>query len=96
MDFLQAVTENKLVDVRGLLQAGFDVNSLIGWNAKRTFTPLISKRIVNQPELLKKIQIDEEYYTHPLNLAVIGGHEDMVRLLLSAGADINLKDGRGR
>ncbi|KAI9279718.1 hypothetical protein BC943DRAFT_363723 [Umbelopsis sp. AD052] len=96
MDFLQVVTENKLVDVRSLLQAGFDVNSLIAWNAKRTFTPLISKRIVNQPELLKKIQIDEEYYAHPLNLAVIGGHEDMVRLLLSAGADINLKDGRGR
>ncbi|KAH8554577.1 hypothetical protein BGW37DRAFT_405434, partial [Umbelopsis sp. PMI_123] len=96
MDFLQAVTENKLVDVRGLLQAGFDVNSLIGWNAKHTFTPLISKRIASQPEIFKKIQNDEEYYAHPLNLAVIGGHEDMVRLLLSAGADINLKDGRGR
>lgn len=96
MDFLQAVSENKLVNVRGILQAGLDVNSLIAWNAKRTFTPLISSRIAKQPELVKKIQNSEDYYAHPLNLAVIGGHEDMVRLLLSAGADINLKDGRGR
>jgi hypothetical protein len=96
MDFLQAVSENKLVNVRGILQAGLDVNSLIAWNAERTFTPLISSRIAKQPELVKKIQNSEDYYAHPLNLAVIGGHEDMVRLLLSAGADINLKDGRGR
>lgn len=96
MDFLQAVSENKLASVRSLLQSGFDVNSLIAWNAKRTFSPLISARLANQPELMRKIQNEEEYLAHPLNLAVIGGHEDMVRLLLSAGADISLKDGRGR
>ncbi|CAO3634069.1 unnamed protein product [Cunninghamella blakesleeana] len=96
MEFLVAVSQNNIEIARQLIQSGIDVNSPIIWNAKDTYTPVIPPNIVSQPELLTKLQSDQEYQTRPLNIAVFGGHIDMVRLLLSAGADINTKDGRGR
>ncbi|KAG0376170.1 hypothetical protein BGX24_008186, partial [Mortierella sp. AD032] len=36
------------------------------------------------------------YGATPLNLAVLNGNEDIVRVLIDAGADLNKKDGRGR
>ncbi|KAL0091226.1 ankyrin repeat-containing domain protein [Phycomyces blakesleeanus] len=96
MDFLVAVTQNNLERARELLQSGVDVNSSVLWNAKDTFSPVIPPDIVAQPHLLQQLQSDQVYQTKPLNVAVLGGHPDMVRLLLSAGADINSKDERGR
>ncbi|KAG0173493.1 hypothetical protein DFQ30_007845 [Apophysomyces sp. BC1015] len=95
MDFLLAVAQNDLDKTRALLQS-VDVNHPIPWNAKDTYSPVIPPEIISQPDLLQKLQSDQEYQSRPLNIAVLGGHADMVRLLLSAGADINLKDGRGR
>ncbi|KAG2201829.1 hypothetical protein INT47_004386, partial [Mucor saturninus] len=77
--------------VRHMLQSGMDVNSSFPWNAKDTYSPVIPNH--NKPD---NLQTDQEYQCKPLNIAVLGGHPNMVRLLLSAGADINNKDGRGR
>lgn len=91
MDFLFAVARNDIEKVRHMLQTGIDVNSSILWNAKDTYSPVIPVNTRSD-----NLQQDQEYQCKPLNIAVLGGHPNMVRLLLSAGADINNKDGRGR
>ncbi|KAI8393691.1 uncharacterized protein BYT42DRAFT_640825 [Radiomyces spectabilis] len=96
MEFLFAVAKNDLQQARHFIQSGHDVNSPITWNAKDTYSPVIPPGVAANPELMEKLQSNQEYQTRPLNIAVLGGHADMVRLLLSAGADINMKDGRGR
>lgn len=96
MEFLFAVARNDVEKVRSMLQSGIDVNSSFIWNSKDTYSPVIPSDIVNRPDLLNKLQTDQKYQCKPLNIAVLGGHPNMVRLLLSAGADINNKDGRGR
>lgn len=96
MDFLLAVAKNDLDKVRHFLQSGFDVNTPILWNARDTYSPVLPKDVASRPELRERLQPSEEYHCRPLNIAVLGGYADMARLLLSAGADINLKDGRGR
>lgn len=96
MDFLSAIVGNNVEQVRNMLQSGIDVNSSFPWNSKDTYSPVIPSDMVNRPDLLSNLQTDQEYQCKPLNIAVLGGYSNMVRLLLSAGADINSKDGRGR
>ncbi|KAL7321044.1 hypothetical protein PS15m_000864 [Mucor circinelloides] len=96
MEFLFAVARNDVEKVRSMLQSGIDVNSSFIWNSKDTYSPVIPSDIINRPDLLNNLQTDQKYQCKPLNIAVLGGHANMVRLLLSAGADINNKDGRGR
>jgi ankyrin repeat protein len=91
MDFLFAVAKNDVEKVRHMLQSGIDVNSSFLWNSKDTYSPVITTTTTTDNG-----SIDQEYQCKPLNIAVLGGHPNMVRLLLSAGADINNKDGRGR
>jgi ankyrin repeat protein len=93
MDFLFAVARNDIDKVRHMLQSGIDVNSSFLWNSKDTYSPVLPSS-TNTPS--NQMMIDQEYQCKPLNIAVLGGHSNMVRLLLSAGADINNKDGRGR
>ncbi|KAG2228875.1 hypothetical protein INT48_006757, partial [Thamnidium elegans] len=90
MEFLISITRDEVDKVRHMLQSGIDVNSSFTWNSKDTFSPVLPN---SRPD---NLQIDQEYQCKPLNIAVLGGHPNMVRLLLSAGADINNKDGRGR
>ncbi|KAL9538322.1 hypothetical protein MBANPS3_011015 [Mucor bainieri] len=96
MEFLFAVARNDVEKVRSMLQSGIDVNSSFIWNSKDTYSPVIPSDIIHRPDLLSNLQTDQKYQCKPLNIAVLGGHPNMVRLLLSAGADINNKDGRGR
>lgn len=96
MEFIIAVARNDTDKVRMMLQSSIDVNKSFTWNSKDTYSPVIPADILNRPDVLTTLQKDEEYQCKPLNIAVIGGHIDMVRLLLSAGADINNKDSRGR
>lgn len=93
MEFINAITKNDIDKVRTMLQSGIDVNSSFLWNSKDTYSPVIPSDRINRPDLLNN---NQEYQCKPLNIAVLGGHADMTRLLLSAGADINSKDGRGR
>ncbi|KAI9249541.1 hypothetical protein BY458DRAFT_525521 [Sporodiniella umbellata] len=93
MEFITAVTKNDIEKVRGMLQSGIEVNNPVLWNSKNTYSPVIPQEKPNRPVLLNN---DQEYQCKALNVAVLGGHSDMTRLLLSAGADINSKDGRGR
>ncbi|GAN01683.1 conserved hypothetical protein [Mucor ambiguus] len=96
MEFLFAVARNDVEKVRSMLQSGIDVNSSFIWNSRDTYSPVIPSDIIHRPDLLSNLQTDQKYQCKPLNIAVLGGHPNMVRLLLSAGADINNKDGRGR
>ncbi|KAG2222029.1 hypothetical protein INT45_003674, partial [Circinella minor] len=96
MDFLLVVAKNDIEKARYFLQSNIDVNSPILWNARDTHSPVLPKDAASRPDLRERLQRAQEYHSRPLNIAVLGGHADMVRLLLSAGADINLKDGRGR
>ncbi|KAI9493692.1 hypothetical protein BDB00DRAFT_928824 [Zychaea mexicana] len=96
MDFLLAVAKNDIEKARYFLQSSIDVNSPVLWNARETFSPVLPPDAASRPDLRERLQRGQEYHSRPLNIAVLGGHADMVRLLLSAGADINLKDGRGR
>ncbi|KAI7864555.1 hypothetical protein BDF14DRAFT_1952592 [Spinellus fusiger] len=96
MDLLLAVSENDLEKARDLIQSGMDVNGSVPWNAKDTYSPVIPVEIAATPHLLQQLHSNQVYPTKPLTVAVLGGYLDMVRLLLSAGADINSKDGRGR
>ncbi|KAI9249209.1 hypothetical protein BDA99DRAFT_564557 [Phascolomyces articulosus] len=96
MDFLLVVAKNDIEKARYILQSNIDVNSPILWNARDTYSPVLPKDAAARPDLRERLQRGQEYHSRPLNIAVLGGHADMVRLLLSAGADINLKDGRGR
>ncbi|OZJ05883.1 hypothetical protein BZG36_00910 [Bifiguratus adelaidae] len=93
MNLAQAATRNDTAAARALLQSGVDVNTGIKWNAAWTSSPLLSS---SHEDSMNEVLEQVSYECSPLNLAVIGGYEDMVRLLLSAGADVNLKDGRGR
>ncbi|KAI9263658.1 hypothetical protein EDC94DRAFT_540227 [Helicostylum pulchrum] len=90
MEFLISIARDEVDKVRHMLQSGIDVNSSFTWNSKDTFSPVLPN---SRPD---NLQTDQEYQCKPLNIAVLGGHPNMVRLLLSAGADINNKDGRGR
>ena len=96
MDFLLVVAKNDIEKARYFLQSNIDVNSPILWNARDTYSPVLPKDAASRTDLRERLQRAQEYHSRPLNIAVLGGHADMVRLLLSAGADINLKDGRGR
>lgn len=91
MDFLKSISKDEVDKVRKMLQSGIDVNSSFVWNSKDTFSPVLPNNRSSD-----HLQTDQEYQCKPLNIAVLGGHPNMVRLLLSAGADINNKDGRGR
>lgn len=96
MEFLLAVAQNNIEKARHFIQTGIDVNSPILWNAKDTYSPVLPSDAATRPEVRERLQGSQEYYSRALNIAVLGGYADMTRLLLSAGADINLKDGRGR
>lgn len=93
MEFIVAVARNDIDKARSLIQSGADVNKSFVWNSKDTYSPVIPNDMLNRANILN---MDQEYQCKPLNIAVLGGHANMVRLLLSAGADINNKDGRGR
>ncbi|KAI8064636.1 hypothetical protein BC940DRAFT_259800 [Gongronella butleri] len=92
MDFLLSIVQNDLERTRQLLQSGVDVNSPVPWNTKNSYSPVIPSNAIANPDLFTH----QDYYARPLNIAVLGGHVEMVGLLLSAGADINMKDGLGR
>jgi ankyrin repeat protein len=89
MHLIWHIVKNDIDSVRMMLQSGIDVNVTYSWNSKDTFSPVLTNAH-------KKIEIDQEYQCLALNIAVLGGYYDMTRLLLSAGADINKRDGRGR
>ncbi|ORX43535.1 ankyrin [Hesseltinella vesiculosa] len=92
MDFLLSIVQNDIERARQLIQAGVDVNCPIPWNTGNTFSPVISSSSLSDTEVFSHL----DYYARSLNIAVLGGHIEMVGLLLSAGADINVKDGLGR
>ena len=96
MDFLLAVAKNDIDKARYFLQSNIDVNSPVLWNARDSYSPVLPADAASRRDLRERLQRGQEYHSRPLNIAVLGGQADMVRLLLSAGADINLKDGRGR
>lgn len=98
MDLAQAVASNDLGMVRDLCRQGHDPNHTFACSPRQ------SPYAVQPPILTggnhannKTFEPDDILYEATLlNLAVLGGNEDIVRVLLDAGADLNMKDGRGR
>ena len=89
------VVENRLEAVKMLIEEGAQINTLnrfgdsaLAEAASLGYTGLVDWMLANGAKLVLPGQSDPT-----LNEAVNGGHADMVRLLLEAGADPNAADG---
>ncbi|KAF9358248.1 hypothetical protein BGX26_002183 [Mortierella sp. AD094] len=92
MNLAQAVASNDLGLVRELCRNGHDPNETFACSPRQSayaVQPIMGHAQNFEPD-------DILYGATPLNLAVLNGNEDIVRVLIDAGADLNKKDGRGR
>ncbi|KAF9211059.1 hypothetical protein BGZ59_008573 [Podila verticillata] len=92
MNLAQAVASNDLAMVQELCRNGQDPNETFACSPRQSayaVQPIHGHAENFEPD-------DILYGATPLNLAVLNGNEDIVRVLISAGADLNKKDGRGR
>ncbi|KAF9156010.1 hypothetical protein BG015_007688 [Linnemannia schmuckeri] len=93
MNLATAVASNDLALVQELCRAGQDPNQTFACSPRQSayaVQPIMGRQAENfEPD-------DILYGATPLNLAVLNGNEDIVRVLIDAGADLNKKDGRGR
>ncbi|GJJ77413.1 uncharacterized protein EMPS_09772 [Entomortierella parvispora] len=92
MNLAQAVASNDLAVVRELCQNGQDPNQTFACSPRQSayaVQPIMGHAQNFEPD-------DVLYGATPLNLAVLNGNEEIVRVLIDAGADLNKKDGRGR
>ncbi|KAF9999494.1 hypothetical protein BGZ79_006885 [Entomortierella chlamydospora] len=92
MNLAQAVASNDLGLVRELCRNGHDPNETFACGSRQSsyaVQPIMGHAQNFEPD-------DILYGATPLNLAVLNGNEDIVRVLIDAGADLNKKDGRGR
>ncbi|KAF9430706.1 hypothetical protein BGZ94_004697 [Podila epigama] len=92
VNLAQAVASNDLALVQELCRAGHDPNQTFACSPRQSayaVQPIVAHAENFEPD-------DILYGATPLNLAVLNGNEDIVRVLIDAGADLNKKDGRGR
>ncbi|KAF9112109.1 hypothetical protein BGX27_003958 [Mortierella sp. AM989] len=92
MNLAQAVASNDLRLIRELCRNGHDPNETFACSPRQSayaVQPIMGHAQNFEPD-------DILYGATPLNLAVLNGNEDIVRVLIDAGADLNKKDGRGR
>ncbi|KAG0215925.1 hypothetical protein BGX28_007151 [Mortierella sp. GBA30] len=92
MNLAQAVASNDLLLVQELCRNGQDPNQTFACSPRQSayaVQPIMGHAANFEPD-------DILYGATPLNLAVLNGNEDIVRVLIDAGADLNKKDGRGR
>ncbi|KAF9952998.1 hypothetical protein BGZ65_004927, partial [Modicella reniformis] len=93
MNLAQAVAANDLAMVKELCRQGHDSNQTFACSPRQSayaVQPIMGSHAENfEPD-------DILYAATPLNLAVLNGNEEIVRVLLDTGADLNKKDGRGR
>ncbi|KAF9431905.1 hypothetical protein BGZ76_011537 [Entomortierella beljakovae] len=92
MNLAQAVASNDLALVRELCRNGHDPNETFACSPRQSSYAV-------QPIMghAQNFEPDDILYTATLlNLAVLNGNEDIVRVLIDAGGDLNKKDGRGR
>ncbi|KAG0345806.1 hypothetical protein BG004_003052 [Podila humilis] len=87
-----AVASNDLAMVQELCRTNHDPNQTFACSPRQSAYAV--QPIVGQAENFEPDDI--LYGATPLNLAVLNGNEDIVRVLIDAGADLNKKDGRGR
>ncbi|KAG0271839.1 hypothetical protein BGZ95_000287 [Linnemannia exigua] len=92
MNLATAVASNDLLLVQELCRAGQDPNQTFACSPRQSAYAV--QPIMGQAENFEPDDI--LYGATPLNLAVLNGNEDIVRVLIDAGADLNKKDGRGR
>jgi len=92
MNLAQAVALNDLGMVRKLCGNGHDPNQTFACSPRQSayaLQPIIGHAENFEPD-------DILYGATLLNLAVLNGNEEIARVLINAGADLNKKDGRGR
>ncbi|CAO3574021.1 unnamed protein product [Mortierella alpina] len=92
MNLAQAVASNDLALVQELCKNGQDPNQTFACSPRQSayaVQPIMGHAENFEPD-------DILYGATPLNLAVLNGNENIVRVLIDAGADLNKKDGRGR
>ncbi|KAF9185814.1 hypothetical protein BGZ50_002854 [Haplosporangium sp. Z 11] len=97
MNLAQAVASNDLAMVQELCRQGQDPNQTFACNPRQSgyaVQPIMGHYAAHHAENF--VPDDILYGATPLNLAVLNGNEDIVRVLIDAGADLNKKDGRGR
>ncbi|KAF9083087.1 hypothetical protein BGX29_003396, partial [Mortierella sp. GBA35] len=92
MNLATAVASNDLRLVQELCRAGQDPNQTFACSPRQSAYAV--QPIMGQAENFEPDDI--LYGATPLNLAVLNGNENIVRVLIDAGADLNKKDGRGR
>ncbi|KAF9133431.1 hypothetical protein BGW39_009742 [Mortierella sp. 14UC] len=94
MNLATAVASNDLALVQELCRAGQDPNQTFACSPRQSAYAVQPIILGRQAENFEPDDI--LYGATPLNLAVLNGNEDIVRVLIEAGADLNKKDGRGR
>ncbi|KAF9908507.1 hypothetical protein EC991_009771 [Linnemannia zychae] len=94
MNLATAVASNDLALVQELCRAGQDPNQTFACSPRQSAYAVQPIILGRQAENFEPDDI--LYGATPLNLAVLNGNEEIVRVLIDAGADLNKKDGRGR
>ena len=94
LNLCQAAYDNDVRVAQSLLVRGASPNHHLPWDPARV--PVAVEKRYSFVTSNQEGHMIGLYNALPICIAVIQGHDDMVKLFLDSGARVDLKDGRGR